>query len=79
MVGRRRRRAAAALAAAGYALEPASGYYYSSASGLYHDPNTSLYWQPGAEGSYYYWDAAAQTFAPYEWPAAAAAPAEEGA
>ena len=71
--------AAAALAAAGYALDPASGYYYSSASGLYHDPNTSLYWQPGAEGSYYYWDAAAQTFAPYEWPAAAAAPAEEGA
>ena len=61
--------AAAALAAAGYALDPASGYYYSSASGLYHDPNTSLYWQPGAEGSYYYWDAAAQTFAPYEWPA----------
>ena len=71
--------AAAALAAAGYALDPASGYYFSSASGLYHDPKTSLYWQPGAEGRYYYWDAAAQTFAPYEWPAAAAAPAEEGA
>ena len=76
--GRRRRRGGGGAGGGGVRARPGVGIYYSSASGLYHDPNTSLYWQPGAEGSYYYWDAAAQTFKPYEWPAAAA-PAEEGA